>query len=197
MIRFVLVLLLASFCIADEKPLKPGLYAIFNTSEGTFQAELYEKDVTNTVKTFIGLAQGTIPWMDPETKTMVKRPLYNEITFHRVLPEIMIQSGDPTGKGNHNCGFTIKDQPLVGIQFSRPGRLAMANTGAENSGGCQFFITSELMPQWNGKYTIFGQVVRGQNVVDIINKQPVKGDKPIQPAILHNVTIVRINPTKQ
>jgi cyclophilin family peptidyl-prolyl cis-trans isomerase len=195
MIGKTLILLLAAFCTmaAQDKPLKPGLYAIFDTSEGVFKAELYEKDVANTVKTFVGLAQGTIPWLDPVTNKMVKRPLYNDITFHRVLPEIMIQSGDPTGKGNHNCGFTIKDQILPGLQFSRAGKLAMANRGSENSGSCQFFITSELMPQWNGKYSIFGQIVSGQNVVDKINKQPVKNERPLNPAILHSVTIVRIS----
>ena len=199
--RIIFSLILASLSTAfaadhgEEKAarLKPGLYAIFNTSEGMFEALLYEKDVPIATRTFVGLAQGTQPWLDPDSKKVVRRPLYDNITFHRVLPEIMIQSGDPTGLGTHNCGIRIRDEFLPGIQFSTAGKLAMANTGQENSGGCQFFITSEAMPQWNGKYTIFGQVVRGQNVVDKINRQPVKGEKPVHPATLQSVSIVRIS----
>src|SRR5579862_8057824 len=107
MIRRYFCLSLALFCgaFAQKAPpkMKPGLYAIFNTSEGNFQALLYEKDVPKTVQNFVELAQGTKPWLDPKTRTMVRRPLYDNITFHRVTPEIMIQSGDPTGLGTHNC----------------------------------------------------------------------------------------------
>jgi cyclophilin family peptidyl-prolyl cis-trans isomerase len=184
---------LAGAAFAQEPPpLKPGVYAVFNTSQGSITAELYEKDVPKTVRNFIGLAQGTKPWLDPQTKTMVRRPLYDNITFHRVTPGVMIQSGDPTGKGNHNCGISIADEFLPGIQFSRAGRLAMANTGAADSGGCQFFITDSPMPSWNGKYTIFGQVVRGQNVVTKIHRAPSHDEKPVDPVTLSNVTISRI-----
>ena len=187
-------LVLASGLAQDKPKLKPGLYAVFNTSEGEIQALLYEKETPVTVKNFVGLAQGTKAWLDPQTKTMVRRPLYENVIFHRVLPEIMIQTGDPTGKGTHNCGVRVPDEFLPGLQFSASGRLAMANTGAENSGGCQFFITDGPMPQWNGHYTIFGQVASGQNVVTKINKLPSKGEKPIHPATLNSVSIVRLGP---
>src|SRR5690349_19979354 len=88
----------------------PGLYAVFQTSEGSFTARLYEKETPGTVHNFVGLAQGTIAWRDPETHKLVKRPLYQNITFHRVVPHDIIQSGDPTGLGTHNCGFTIRDE---------------------------------------------------------------------------------------
>jgi peptidyl-prolyl cis-trans isomerase A (cyclophilin A) len=176
----------------DKPKLKPGLYAILNTSEGQIEAVLYEKEVPITVKNFVSLAQGTRPWLDPQTKQMVRKPLYENVTFHRVIPEVMIQTGDPTGKGNHNCGIRIPDEFLPGLQFTGAGRLAMANTGQENSGGCQFFITDGQMTQWNGHYTIFGQVVSGQNVVTKINKLPVKGEKPLHPAMLNSVSIVRL-----
>jgi peptidyl-prolyl cis-trans isomerase A (cyclophilin A) len=182
---------------AEEKPLKPGLYVILNTSEGEITAQLYEKDVPDTIKNFVGLAQGTKPWLDPATKAMVRRPLYENITFHRVIPGVMIQTGDPTGKGNHNCGIHIQDEFLPGLTFDRPGRLAMANTGSPNSGGCQFFITNGPMSQWTGKYTVFGQVVRGQNVADKIDRQPVKEEKPVQPALLTSVSIIRVTAQKQ
>jgi peptidyl-prolyl cis-trans isomerase A (cyclophilin A) len=198
MIRRYISLILALFCSAaaqktKEPPkMKPGLYAIFNTSEGTFEAQLFEKDVPKTVKNFVELAQGTKPWLDPKTKTLVRRPLYDNIIFHRVIPGTMIQSGDPTGLGTHNCGVNITDETLPGIQFSGPGRLAMANTGQENSGGCQFFVTVQPMTEWTGKYTIFGQIVGGMNVVEKIDHLPVKGEKPVHPATLNSVSIVRL-----
>ena len=98
----------------DEPPLKPGLYAVFNTSKGKIVAELYEKYAPVSVKNFVGLAEGSKPWYDPATKTMVKRPMYQNMIFHRALQGVMIQSGDPTGTGHHNCGFTIRDEFLPG-----------------------------------------------------------------------------------
>jgi len=177
-----------------QKPaiLKPGLYAIFNTSEGQITAVLYEKYTPVTVTSFVALAQGTKAWRDPKTGTMVRRPLYENMTFHRVLPGEAIQSGDPTGTSAHNCGVTIRDEFLPGLRFGGPGRLAMANTGNPDSGGCQFFITDEAMPQWDGKYTIFGEVVAGLDVVAKISHAPVHGDKPVNPVKLISVTIQRV-----
>ncbi len=136
----------------------------FDTSLGSITAELYEKYTPIAVSNFVGLAQGTKAWRDPKTGNMVKRPMYENITFHRVLRDVMIQSGDPTGTSAHNCGFRIKDEFLPGLTFDRAGKLAVANTGEPDSGGCQFFITTEIMREWNEKYTIFGQVVAGQDV---------------------------------
>jgi len=192
MIRYFSVLMLACCAWGQPANLKPGLYAIFNTSEGVITAKLDEKYTPIAVKTFVGLAQGTRAWLDPNTHAWVRRPLYNGITFHRVVREEMIQAGDPTGLGNHNCGITIKDELLPGILFDRPGRLAMANTGKPDSGGCQFFITDQAIRQWNNQYTIFGQVVDGQDVVGRINRKPLYGDKPVTPIALNSVTIRRV-----
>jgi len=185
--------LLAANCIFAQQ-LPNGLYAIFNTSMGNFTARLYEKDAPKTVENFVALAQGTKATRSPKTGAMVKVPLYDDITFHRVLPGVMIQSGDPTGTGSHNCGFTIRDEFLPGLRFDSPGKLAMANTGAADSGGCQFFITANPMLEWNGKYTIFGTVVEGQDVVSKIARAPVRGDRPVDPVKLVSVTIERIGP---
>ena len=140
--------------------------------------------------------QGTIAWVDPQTHKRVKRPLYQNITFHRVVPHEIIQAGDPTGLGTHNCGFTIRDEFLPGLRFDRSGRLAMANSGSPDSSGCQFFITSNVESQWNGKYTIFGQVVEGQDVVDKIAAVRVRDEKPVTPVKLIAVTIERVKPVK-
>lgn len=171
-----------------------GLYAIFDTSEGMITAQLYEKYTPKAVANFVGLATGTKAWKDPQTGAMVMRPMYDNITFHRVLRDIMIQSGDPTGTSSHNCGFTIPDEILVGLRFDGPGKLAVANTGKPDTGACQFFITVQAMSQWNDKYTIFGQVVSGMDVVTAINRGQLIGDKPEKPVKLISVRIQRIGP---
>lgn len=200
--RFVALTFSALFLIplgvAQNPPaLKPGLYATFNTSEGAITARLYEKYTPGTVANFVALAQGTKPWRDPKTGAMVGRPLYDNITFHRVVPEEAIQSGDPTATGAHDCGVAIRDEFLPGLRFSGPGRLALANNGNPDSGGCQFFITAQQMPRWDGKYTIFGEVVAGLDVVSKISRMPVHGDKPVDPVKLIHVSIQRIGADKK
>ncbi len=191
--RIAFLISFAALVVAQNPPaLKPGLYAVLNTDAGAITAQLFEKDTPATVQNFVALAQGTKPWRDPKTGQMVRRPLYENITFHRVIPGEAIQSGDPTGTSAHNCGVTIRDEFLPGLLFSGPGRLAMANTGAADSGGCQFFITDQPMPRWNGKYTVFGQVVAGMDVVSKIARAPVRNEKPVSPVRLINVTIQRI-----
>jgi peptidyl-prolyl cis-trans isomerase A (cyclophilin A) len=174
-------------------PLKPGLYAIFDTSEGIIKAELFEKYTPIAVNNFVGLAQGTKPWLDPKTRKFVRRPMYNGLTFHRVIREEMIQTGDPTGTSAHNCGITIRDEFLPGLKFDQPGRLAVANSGKPDSGACQFFFSEQAVPRWNNAYTIFGQVVEGFDVIHAINTKQLNGEKPVVPVILKSVTLQRIS----
>ena len=191
--RFLALLALAA-ALGAEAPLKPGLYAVFQTSAGAITARLYDKAVPIAVNNFVALAEGTKAWRDPKTGAMVKRPLYENLTFHRVITGVMIQSGDPTGTGAHNCGITIPDEFLPGLRFNQSGKLAVANAGTPDSGGCQFFITTDTMSQWTGAYTIFGDVVSGLDVADKISHGKVHGDKPVDPARLISVTIKRIGP---
>ena len=179
---------------AEAAPnLPPGLYAVIHTSMGTITAELYDKETPNTVRNFIGLARGTRPWLDPQTKKATNRPLYDNITFHRVIPNFMIQTGDPTGTGTHNCGFVLKDEIVRSLKFDRPGRLAMANIGKPDSGGCQFFITEKPFPDGNGLYTIFGQVVAGMDLIGQIARVKRDGsDKPKTPVMLTHIDIIRM-----
>jgi peptidyl-prolyl cis-trans isomerase A (cyclophilin A) len=190
----LLLIVLALSLAAQQKPLPNGLYAIFETSMGTFKARLYEKDTPIAVRNFVGLAQGTRPWLDPQTRKMVRRVLYNDLIFHRVMPGTVIQSGDPTGTGKHNCGFTIRDEFLPGLRFDRAGKLAMASTGAPDSASCQFFVTATPMPQWDGKYTIFGYVVEGEDVVERIANVRTVDEKPVTPVKLVSVLIERVGP---
>lgn len=186
------LLLLAPVLTAQTPALKPGLYAVFDTSMGEITAQLYEKEAPKTVASFVGLVQGTKPWLDPKTKTMVTRPFYENLKFHRVLPEIMIQTGSISGQSADNCGVKVPDEFLPGLTFERTGILAVANTGQPNSGACQIFFTDELMKEWNGKYAIFGRVLAGQDVIHAINRLPSRNETPDKPAILKSVTIQRV-----
>ena len=190
--RAVLVLTICVCALAQQR--KDGLYAVFETSRGTFTARLLEKYAPKTVENFVALANGTKPTYDLETKTMVTRRLYDNITFHRVVPGEMIQSGDPTGLGTHPCGVKLKDEILPGLRFDTGGKLAMANTGQPDSGGCQWFVTVDAVRPWDGQYTIFGEVVEGMSVVSKINHEKVRGDKPVDPVKLIKVTIERVGP---
>jgi peptidyl-prolyl cis-trans isomerase A (cyclophilin A) len=201
--RTLFALVLAGYAVAQAPPapaddtskLEPGLYARINTSVGTITALLFEKETPRTVRNFVALARGTQPWLDPKTRTVVKRPLYENLIFHRVIPGFMIQTGDPTGTGSHNCGYVLNDEIVPDLKFDKPGRLAMANIGTPNSGACQFFITEDPYPVGNGKYTIFGQVVEGQELVaKIAHVIRDDNDKPRIPTKLINVTFVRIVP---
>ena len=195
--KLLILAVMAAFCADAQTTRPPGAYAVFETSEGNFVARLYDKETPATVRNFVGLAEGTVAWRDPESRKLVKRPLYRGMTFHRVVPRDAIQAGDPTGIGSYNCGVTVADEFLPGLRFDRAGRLAMANSGAPDSGGCQFFITANVAPQWNGKYTIFGQVVEGQDVVARISRAPVRDEKPLAPVKLVGVRIERIKPEKR
>jgi cyclophilin family peptidyl-prolyl cis-trans isomerase len=176
----------------SQTPRAPGLYAVFHTEAGDITAKLYEKETPRTVENFVALAQGTKAWADPEIRKFVKRPLYNNVIFHRVIPGDVIQAGDPTGRGTHNCGVKLADEFLPGLRFDRAGKLAMANSGQPDSGGCQFFITNNPEPTWNGKYTIFGQVVEGQDVVAKIARMPTRDERPVTPVKLISVAIERV-----
>jgi len=182
-------------------PTEPGLYAAFNTSMGRIVCKLYEKEAPVTVANFVGLARGTKAWTDPKTSQTVHKPYYNGLTFHRVIPGFMIQGGDPSGTGGGNAGTpTIKDEFVPSITFEKKGLLAMANTGAPHSGAAQFFITDSTPTYLNGKHTIFGEVVEGQEVVNKITAVPREpntsehADRPLTPVVIQRLTIRRVGP---
>jgi peptidyl-prolyl cis-trans isomerase A (cyclophilin A) len=174
---------------------EPGLYATINTSMGVIRVKLFEKETPITVKNFVALSKGTKAWKDPKSGQMVTRPLYAGTIFHRVIPGFMIQGGDPQGSGMGDPGFTIADEFVPSLKFDVPGRLAMANIGTPHTGGCQFFITVAPTPWLNGKHTIFGQVIEGQDVVTKIVGVP-KGaeDRPVTPVKIVSIVIKREGP---
>jgi peptidyl-prolyl cis-trans isomerase A (cyclophilin A) len=186
---------------ADEtlaKGRKNGLFALLTTSMGTITIQLFEKDSPLTVASFVGLAMGTKPWTDPATKQVKQTPLYNGTIFHRVIPQFMIQGGDPTGTGAGSPGFVIPDEwTRSSLTFNIPGRVAMANAGP-NTSDCQFFITTDPATFLDGKHTIFGNVVDGMKVVQKIVAVPRDAnDRPKTPVVIENVQVFRVGPEPQ
>src|SRR5262249_44303143 len=169
--------------------------ATINTSMGPIVCVLYEKESPITVRNFSALARGAKAWTDPKTGQKVTRPLYSGTTFHRVIPGFMIQGGDPLGTGMGDGGLTpIPAEFHPSLKFDKPGRLAMANAGPR-TGTCQFFITEVPTPHLDGKHTIFGQVIEGQELVTKIANVPKDGnDKPKTPVKILSVKITREGP---
>jgi len=131
--------------------------AIIHTTAGDLHCTLFEKQTPVTVENFIGLSDGTKDWKNPVSGASKKGvPLYDGTIFHRVIPEFMIQGGDPAGNGSGDPGYKFKDEIVSSLTFDRPGRLAMANSGP-GTNGSQFFITEVPTPHLNGRHTIFGQ----------------------------------------
>jgi len=140
------------------------LYATFKTSAGDIVVKLLQERAPQTVENFIGLVEGTKEWTDPNTNQKVKRPLYDGTVFHRVIPDFMIQGGDPLGTGYGGPGFRFADEIGPDNKFDKPGLLAMANAGP-NTNGSQFFITEVPTLHLNKGHTIFGEVVKGFELV--------------------------------
>ena len=139
---------------------KPGQYAVFDTTLGEITCELFPDKAPVTVENFVGLANGTKEFVDPKTKERIKRPFYNGLVFHRVIPDFMIQGGCPLGSGTGGPGYNFQDEFSKDLSFDKPGRLAMANAGP-GTNGSQFFITVAPTDWLDNQHTIFGQVVKG------------------------------------
>ena len=156
---------------------------------GNIVCRLFPEDAPKTVANFRGLATGTKPWTDPATGKLKHTRLYSGTTFHRVIPQFMIQGGDPLGTGSGDPGYKFEDEFSPNRTFDKPGILAMANSGP-NTNGCQFFITVAPTPHLNGKHTIFGEVVSGQDVADAISQVPRDADdKPLTPVKIVTIAI--------
>lgn len=176
---------------AQAQQIKQSLYATLKTSMGEIVVLLYADKAPKTVTNFVDLATGAKEWTDPKNGKKVKRPLYNGTIFHRVIPGFMIQGGDPLGNGTGGPGYRFKDEFHPDLKHSKPGILSMANAGP-NTNGSQFFITVKATPWLDGKHSVFGEVVRGQNVVDAIANAPRDSrDRPIKDVVLKEVIISR------
>ena len=171
--------LVALFAVpAGAADLPPGLYAKIDTTKGVILCRLFFEDTPMTIANFVGLAEGTL-----NTKTKKGQPFYDGIVFHRVIPDFMVQGGDPTGTGTGGPGYKFADEIRPNLKHDSPGILSMANSGP-GTNGSQFFITHVPTPWLDGKHTVFGKVVQGQDVVDAI----VQGDS------MKHVSIIRVGP---
>lgn len=172
---------------------QPGTYAKFQTSEGAIVCRLFEKEAPVTVKNFTDLAEGKREWKDNVSSKGGSGALYNGTIFHRVIPNFMIQGGDPSGTGMGGPGYKFQDETKGSPhKFDKAGKLAMANAGP-NTNGSQFFITVAPTPWLTGNHTIFGEVVEGQDVADkIANAQRNRQDRPLKDVVLQSITIERV-----
>ena len=176
---------------AQTQEQKGPVYATLKTSMGDIVIQLFEDKAPKTVANFVDLATGAKEWTDPKTKEKVKRPLYNGTIFHRVIPGFMIQGGDPLGNGTGGPGYRFEDEFNPDLKHSKPYILSMANAGP-NTNGSQFFITHKATPWLDGKHSVFGEVVKGQEVVDAIANVPRDfRDRPLKEVVLKEVVISR------
>ena len=174
---------------ADGKPLK-----------GSFTCALFEDKAPVTVANFVALARGLRPWQEAETK-WVKKPLYDGTLVHRVMPEFMIQGGDPQGTGRGGPGYIFDDEIVKDLTFDKGGLLAMANRGIDRlsghgTNGSQFFITEKATPWLNARHTIFGQCDNVELEMKLARLPSAAGNKPTEPVIIKKVTISRGTPKK-
>lgn len=169
-----------------------GPTVVMDTSMGRITCQFYQKQAPQAVANFIGLAEGTKEWTNPTTNKLERhKRFYDGTIFHRVIPEFMIQGGDPTGTGMGGPGYNFNDEFDPNLNFDRPGRLAMANSGP-NTNGSQFFITEQAYPSLDQHYTLLGQCDDPSvEVVKAIARVPRDdNDKPLSPVTLIKVTIV-------
>jgi peptidyl-prolyl cis-trans isomerase A (cyclophilin A) len=169
-----------------------GPTVVMDTSMGRITCQFYQKQAPKAVANFIGLAEGTIDWVDPTTKKKQHhKPFYDGTIFHRVIPEFMVQGGDPTGTGMGDPGYAFDDEIDPNLNFDTPGKLAMANSGP-NTNGSQFFVTEQAYDSLNQHYTLFGQCDDSSVAVvkTIARVQRDDQDKPLTPVYLNKVTVV-------
>lgn len=181
---------------ALPESLGSGVFAVFHTSMGEFVCKLFKDETPETVRNFVGLAKGEKAFKDSSTGEWTKRPFYDGLKFHRVIPGFMIQGGCPLGNGLGGPGYKFEDEFVSTLKHNKVGILSMANAG-RNTNGSQFFITVAKTPHLDRKHTVFGETVLGYDVVENISKVPVSGSIPIEPIIVKKLEIIEIEEKKQ
>ena len=167
------------------------LTATLQTSQGRIVVRLFPDHAPKTVRNFVELAEGSREWTDPRTGRRGTGKLYDGTIFHRVIPDFMIQGGDPLGSGRGGPGYEFADEFHPDLRFDRPYLLAMANAGP-GTNGSQFFITVGPTPWLNNKHTIFGEVIEGADVVDRISRLKTGSqDRPVEDVVVESVTVNR------
>ena len=191
-VGLVAVVWIGDGAAGEKKAMEAPLYATLKTSMGDIVVQLFEDKAPKTVANFVGLSTGEKEWTDPRTGEKKKGvPLYKNIVFHRVIKDFMVQGGDPKGMGTGGPGYNFADEFHPDLRHSKAGILSMANAGP-NTNGSQFFITHKATPWLDGKHSVFGEVVKGQDVVNAMSTVPMgPGDKPRTDIVLKEVVISR------
>jgi peptidyl-prolyl cis-trans isomerase A (cyclophilin A) len=167
------------------------LTATLHTNQGPVVIRLFPDHAPKTVRNFVELAEGGKQWTDPRNGRPTTAKLYDGTIFHRVIPDFMIQGGDPLGSGRGGPGYQFADEFHPDLAFDRPYLLAMANSGP-GTNGSQFFITVAATPWLNRKHTIFGEVIEGADVVDLISRvKTASQDRPAEDVTIESVTLER------
>lgn len=176
----------------------PTAVATLHTNHGDITLNLFGNHAPKTVENFVGLATGSKEWTDPTTGRPTNKPLYDGVIFHRIIPQFMLQGGDPLGKGIGGPGYQFDDEIHPELSFAEPYVLAMANAGIQmgrGTNGSQFFITTAPTPWLQGKHTIFGEVAddASKRVVDEIEGVATDGrDKPLEDVVIQGVDVTPV-----
>ena len=166
-----------------------GTYAVFETSQGNIVVRLLDKEAPKTVANFVGLAEGTKEFTNEKSGQKEKRPFYDGLIFHRVIPNFMIQGGCPQGSGMGGPGYKFADEFHPSLKHNKPGKLSMANAGP-GTNGSQFFITVAATPWLDNKHTIFGRAIQGLDVIHKIENTRVYKEKPEEDIKILNIDIM-------
>ncbi len=172
--------------------------ATLNTTHGPIKVNLFGNHAPKTVANFVGLATGQIEWTHPGTGKVSQDNLYDGVIFHRIIPNFMIQGGDPLGQGTGGPGYQFDDEIHPELDFTQPYMLAMANAGkvaGRGTNGSQFFITTDPTTWLQGKHTIFGAVAddESKRIVDAIAAVPTDGrDRPLTDVVIQNITVEEV-----
>ena len=163
--------------------------ATLHTSHGDIDIELFDERAPETVSNFVGLATGERTWEHPETGEEIEGPLYDDVPFHRIIADFMIQTGDPTGTGRGGPGYSFDDEFHEELRHDSAGTVSMANSGPDTNGS-QFFITLDAQPHLDNRHAVFGEVTEGMDVVEEIGSVPTDGnDQPQEEVLLESVEI--------
>lgn len=163
--------------------------ATIHTTEGDIQIELFRERAPETVSNFIGLATGTKEWTNPESGSIENSPLYEDVPFHRIISDFMIQTGDPLGTGRGGPGYTFADEFHPELRHDDAGVVSMANRGPDTNGS-QFFITLDAQPHLDDRHAVFGTVIDGMDVVDEIGSvETDRSDRPVEPILIKSISL--------